>query len=150
MTDQELRRLGRTELVEILYEQQKKIEALTAEKEALLAQLDARELKIANAGSIAEAALQVSGIFEAAQDAADRYLRSVYVANADLTEKQAAAERKAAEIVSSAEQRAATLIAEAEQQAAQSWEQFEQKANELILAHEELRALVAKRAKNSV
>lgn len=145
MTDQELRRLSRTELVEILYEQQKRNEALAAENERLRAQLEQRELKIADAGSIAEAALQLSGVFEAAQAAADQYLHSIHAANAGMAEKQESAERRASEILADAEQRAAALIADAERQADESWTQFEQKANELILAHEELRALVARR-----
>lgn len=36
-----------------------------------------REIRIANAGSIADAALALNGVFEAAQKAAEDYLRSV-------------------------------------------------------------------------
>ena len=40
-------------------------------------QMSRRELQIASAGSIAEASLKLSGIFEAAQKAADQYLYNV-------------------------------------------------------------------------
>jgi len=45
-----------------------------------------REIHISEAGSIAEAALAVNGIFEAAQQAADDYLRSVKASNPDMDE----------------------------------------------------------------
>ena len=71
MTDKELRRLGRAELLDILYEQQKRYEESLAENQALRQRLEERTLRIAAAGSIAEAAVQVNGVFEAAQAAAD-------------------------------------------------------------------------------
>ena len=74
MTDRELRRLGRAELVDIIYELQSRNQQCEAEIEKLQKALDDKILKIASAGSIAEAALKLSGIFEAAQAAADQYL----------------------------------------------------------------------------
>lgn len=77
MTDRELRRLGRAELVDIIYELQSRNQQCEAEIEKLQKALDDKILKIASAGSIAEAALKLSGIFEAAQAAADQYLVSL-------------------------------------------------------------------------
>lgn len=77
MTDGELRRLGRAELVDIIYELQSRNQQCEAEIEKLQKALDDKILKIASAGSIAEAALKLSGIFEAAQAAADQYLASL-------------------------------------------------------------------------
>lgn len=77
MTDRELRRLGRAELVDIIYELQSRNQQCEAEIEKLQKALDDKILKIASAGSIAEAALKLSGIFEAAQAAADQYLASL-------------------------------------------------------------------------
>ena len=79
MTDREFRRLSRKELVEIIYELQKSEAALKQQNEDLRAQLNDRRISLSKAGSIAEAALALSGIFEAAQDAADRYLDAVRV-----------------------------------------------------------------------
>ena len=67
MTDKDLRRLSRAELLDILYEQRKRYEDSLAENQALRQQLEERTLRIASAGSIAEAAIQVNGVFEAAQ-----------------------------------------------------------------------------------
>lgn len=77
MTDRELRRLGRAELVDIIYELQSRNQQCEAEIEKLQKALDDKILKIASAGSIAEAALKLSGIFEAAQATADQYLASL-------------------------------------------------------------------------
>jgi hypothetical protein len=74
---QDLRRLSRSQLLELLLRQTKRVEEL----EAALAQAEKklRERRIAEleAGSIAEAALKLSGVFEAAQAAADQYLENV-------------------------------------------------------------------------
>lgn len=83
MTDKDLRRLSRAELLDILYEQRKRYEDSLAENQALRQQLEDRTLRIASAGSIAEAAIQVNGVFEAAQAAADQYLASVKAATAE-------------------------------------------------------------------
>ena len=77
MTDRELRRLGRAELVDIIYELQSRNQQCEAEIEKLQKALDDKILKIASAGSIAEAALKLSGIFEAAQASADQYMASL-------------------------------------------------------------------------
>lgn len=41
------------------------------------AQLKDREITIEKSGSIADAAMQLSGVFQAAQEAADTYLKSI-------------------------------------------------------------------------
>ena len=75
MTNKELRKLSRAELIDILFELQTQNENLTAENRELAAQLESRQLQITEAGSIAEAALRLNGVFEAAQAAADQYVR---------------------------------------------------------------------------
>lgn len=75
--DMDLRRLGRAELIEIIYEMKKNELRLTEELSAAQARLDAREYAISEAGSIADAAMRLNGVFEAAQAAADEYLRAV-------------------------------------------------------------------------
>lgn len=79
MTDRELRKLRRAELLEMLIESEQINERLKEEVEVLRQQVTEREMKIDRAGSLAEAALQLSGIFEAAQDAADRYLENIRI-----------------------------------------------------------------------
>ena len=77
MNERELKKLSRADLLELLIAQVKENEQLTvrlAEKECLLR---ARQLTLEKAGSIAQASLELSGVFQAAQAAADQYLESI-------------------------------------------------------------------------
>lgn len=83
MTDKELRKLSRAELLEMLLEQTKRIEALKAELELKNKELENRRIMIEKAGSIAEASLRLNEVFEAAQKAADQYLYNIKLAMGD-------------------------------------------------------------------
>lgn len=77
MTDKELKRLKRVDLFELLIAQSRENDRLRAELEETRSKLESRELTLERAGSIAEAALQLNKVFEAAQAAADQYILSV-------------------------------------------------------------------------
>lgn len=77
MKDRQLRRLTKIELLELLKAQKEENEDLREENEELKAKLAEREILKEKAGSIAEAALQINEVFEAAQRAADQYLENV-------------------------------------------------------------------------
>ncbi len=77
MTDKELHKLKRSELLEIMIEQGKEIERLQKCLSEAEEKLHDRRIVMEKAGSIAEAALQLNQIFETAQRAADQYLESV-------------------------------------------------------------------------
>lgn len=77
MTERELRKLSRLDLLELLLRQMEENERLRTELKQAQEQLESRELMIENAGSIAQASLQISRVFEAAQMAADVYLENV-------------------------------------------------------------------------
>lgn len=77
MTDRELKRLSRTELLEIMLDQSREIDRLKARVTELERQLQDKNIVISKAGSIAEAALRLNHIFEDAQQAADQYVQSV-------------------------------------------------------------------------
>ena len=77
MTDKELRRLKRVDLLELLISQSRENELLRQQLEGARQALAERQIKLAKAGSIAEAALFLNGVFEAAQKAADQYVENV-------------------------------------------------------------------------
>lgn len=77
MTDKEFKRLKRSDLLDIILELQKKNREQEERISTLEQQLSSRELKLEKAGSIAEAALAVNGVMEAAQAAADQYLEQL-------------------------------------------------------------------------
>ena len=73
MAGKDLRRLSKTELLELLVEQGRENIALRERLEKAEAELAERRLLLEESGSIAEAALKLSGVFEAAQRAIDLY-----------------------------------------------------------------------------
>lgn len=78
MTDEELQRLGREALLQLIHQQRTRLEKLEKENEELRRKLEDRVLVMEKAGSIAEAALRLNGVFEATQRAADQYLQSIW------------------------------------------------------------------------
>ena len=77
-------KMGKTDMLTLIYEQEKKIKRLTKEVEDLKSQLEDRTIKIKEAGSIAEASLKINKIFEVAQQAADEYLKSIKKVNKNI------------------------------------------------------------------
>lgn len=75
--NKELRKLNRKELLEILLEQTKRIEELENEIEELKEKVESKKIIFKNAGSLADASLQLSGIFTVAQEAAEIYLTNI-------------------------------------------------------------------------
>ena len=63
MTDKEFRHLRRADLIDIIYELQSNEVQLQEEIKELKTQLADKRLKIAKAGSIAEAAVSLNGFF---------------------------------------------------------------------------------------
>lgn len=77
MTDKKLKRMSRTELLELLIEQMEENERLKAELDETLTRLKEQQITIQRAGSIAKAALELNKVFEAADAAARQYVESV-------------------------------------------------------------------------
>lgn len=77
MTEKELQKLNRAELLELFLEQCRRNEALEKELAEVKAQLEEKNLKIEQAGSLAEASLALTNVFEEAQKAADLYLENI-------------------------------------------------------------------------
>lgn len=75
-----LRKLSKLQLLELLAQQERELQALRKALEEKDAALAERRIQLERAGSIAEAALRLNGVFEAAQRAADQYLESLQAA----------------------------------------------------------------------
>lgn len=74
MNEKDFRKLKRIELYEIMLAQAEEIDALRSELAATKEKLNNKKLKIEHSGSLAEASLKLTNIFEEAQKAADLYL----------------------------------------------------------------------------
>ncbi len=160
MTDQELKKLHRTDLLELLIAQEKENEQLRGKVAQLEAQLTDRTLDLEKAGSIAEAALQVNGVFQTAQDAAAQYLENIRrLSDRQETlcrqleeESRKAAEQRMAEteetcsrMETETRKKCQELLSSAEDGARQYWTVAQQRLDEYCAAREELRFLMAAR-----
>lgn len=76
-TGKDLKKLNRAELLALLIEQKRENERLEAELAEVRAQLEDKRIVSEKAGSIAEAALLLNGVFEAAEAACLQYVDSV-------------------------------------------------------------------------
>lgn len=74
MTDKELKRLSRAELLEMLINQVKENEILRERLAGAEARLDSRMLEIKDVGTMAEAAMRLNAVFASADAAAKQYL----------------------------------------------------------------------------
>ena len=129
MTDKELKKLSRMELLEMLLIQTKEVERLQSELETTQELLNRRELEFSQVGNIAEAALQVSGIFEAAQKAADQYLENVKFLEAGTLDRCAMIEEHC-------RQRCRQYVQKAEQDAREFWMQIKDDIRNPYMEHE--------------
>lgn len=77
MTEKQLKKLSRRELLEMLVVQTRKVEQLEKQLEAANRKLNDKMIVIENSGSLAEAVMQLNGVFEAAQKAAEQYLENI-------------------------------------------------------------------------
>lgn len=118
MADKELRRMSRPELIEIIYALKSNEESLQKKNANLEEQLNERTIQISEAGSIAEAALQLNNVFSTAQAAADDYLASIKAANVSMEEEQQAATAEAERVVAEAKTQAEQIVADANAEAA--------------------------------
>lgn len=111
MTDKELRRLRRDDLLQILISQQKQIDALNEQLQQSKEALANRDIAIQEAGTLAEAALKMNGVFESAQNAAEEYVQQMRKRSDALV---AEAEKRSAEAQSLADNVVRNAKAEAE------------------------------------
>ncbi len=109
MTEKDLRKLNRYQLLELLILQTDRADKLQAKLEAVEKQYSAQDLKMASLGSIAEASLQLAEVFQAAQKAADIYLDAAKQHGEEIEE---AAHKKAAEILMQAQAQARRIKGE--------------------------------------
>ena len=114
MTDKEFKRLSRSQLIDIIYQLQIKQEELTNDNEKLSKELADKRLRVRKAGSIAEAALEIHGVMQAAQDAAEHYQEEMKIRiNNERRKILKDARTEAAAIIARARKEASEIVAHA-------------------------------------
>ena len=149
----DLRRLGRAELLEMLITQTKENDKLRARLRDAENKLEKKALTIENAGSIAQAALQMNGVFEAAQRAADQYVESVQLQSLQMSIREKENAERCGKMLADARARCSIMesdtakkcedmVRNAEAEAKVRWEELYQKMEAYLKEHEQLRSLM--------
>lgn len=101
MISKELKKMSRRELVDIIYQLKKNEEQLQEKIACLEEELQDKRIKLSVAGSIAEAAMDITNLFHTAQRTADLYLHEIACMKAD-------AERECAQMIENTQKKVAS------------------------------------------
>ena len=128
MNEKDLKKLTRAELLEMLLIQSRDNLRLQKEVERLELALEERQLNIERAGSIAEAALQINGVFDAAQRAAEQYLTNL----AQMSGRQ---EEICNRMMEETRKKCDEMVEKARRESQQYWEQISERMHEFYRSH---------------
>lgn len=169
MKDRELKKLSRADLLQMLIERTRDNELMSAQVKELQEQLDIantqlenRTIAISNAGSLAEAALQINGMIEATQRTAAQYLDNIkrmqeeQEKNCDKIEAER--RRQADDLLRDAERKCRAMEAEtrarceemkrdAERGAGHNWDELSKRLTQISQENENLRRLLTQNSK---
>lgn len=158
MTEKELKKLSRGELLEMINASQAEIQSLKAALAAAEEKLAQREITLDNAGSIAEASLQLNGVFTAAQAACQQYIENIQALSARQSDICARVEsetmEKAARILTEAETKArfieqestrqcTEMVSRAKQDSEEYWKSVSSRLEAFYAEHAGLREILS-------
>ena len=130
MTDKELRRLSRSDLLELLISQTEENQALKTRVAQLEDQLNDRRIAVAEAGSIAEASLKLNGVFAAAEEAARQYLENIQRIQQEQEASSQSLREKAGQEAEAIRKEAEAYSQKLRGEADAYWKQIEERAAE--------------------
>lgn len=122
MTDRQLRKASRVDLLKLLLEQRKENETLKEQIQQLQQQLQLRQITIDQSGTLAEAALKLSGIFDAAESACQYYTENIRSLSGRQEEICRTMERETRE-------KCDRMLEQAKQMAKVYWDEYTEKCN---------------------
>ena len=135
MIEQDLRKLSRADLLELLLQQSRELDKVRAELEIANRRLADRQIALERAGTIAEASFLLNGVFEAAEKACAQYMENIR----DLSGRQEAlCEKMERDTKAKCDQ----MIAEAQYQSELYWEIVNKKVDQLLDSQKGLRELL--------
>lgn len=158
MTEKELKKLSRADLLEMLIDQSTELQTLREKLDTAETALKSREIAIDKAGSLAEASLQLNGVFEAAQAASEQYMenirrlserqeavcRRMEKESRDRADRQlAAAEKKCEAMEAETKVKCAEMLEKAEAESQKYWEEVTAKLEAFYDEHTGLRELLS-------
>ncbi len=148
MTEVELRKLNRAELLTMLMSLTQRCDDLEDELEWMRKQLDDRDLAIAESGTLAEAAIRVNGILEAADQAAEQYMQNVhhrYEEREQIAEEMLReTEERCRQIEDETHERCVEMIRRAREESQAFWDEVSERLEACSRAEAPLRELLGR------
>jgi len=135
MLEKEVRKLRKRQLVQIVMEQDRAMAELQQQLELANQKLADRKIVMEESGSIAEAALQINGVFEAANAAAQQYIENIQRMEAETQEKCEKMEREVTE-------KCEEMKAEAERGVEARWIELSSRLDRFFEEHQDLQKLI--------
>jgi hypothetical protein len=129
MTEQELRKLRRGDLLDLLLDLTKENEILRAQLDQTRKQLANRTIAIEKSGSIAEASLRLNGVFEAAQAACEQYTLNLRQRTENLEQKCREVEKQNLEKEQATQEKCDQMLRETEIEAKIRMDQIQELAD---------------------
>jgi len=154
MTEKELKRLSRADLLEMLIDQSKELQKTQKRLRKAETELAERRIAVDEAGSIAEAALRLNGVFEAAQASCEQYMENIRTLSSRQEEisrqreedsilKAAAmldeTQKRCAAMQSETKEKCACMVAKAKAESESYWEIVYRKLDSYCEKHAEVR-----------
>ena len=125
MTDHQLRKASRVDLLKLLLEERKEKEQLQQQLSQIQEELGQRQIMIDQSGTLAEAALKLSGIFDAAESACRYYTENIRSLSGRQEEICRKMERETRE-------KCDRMLEQAKQMARVYWDEYAEKCNQYM------------------
>ncbi len=134
--------LSKNEMMMVMHDQEQEIERLKAKVSELQATIDNYEIKVEEAGTLAEASAQVNNLFEAAQATVETYIENIKKRAEKSEEILANVQKQADGIIGEAEAVAQKRLAAADVEIDEKWAVIESRLLVLYESHKGLKELV--------
>lgn len=134
--------LSKNEMMMVMHDQEQEIERLKAKVSELQATIDNYEIKVEEAGTLAEASAQINNLFEAAQATVETYIENMKKRAEKSEEILADVQKQADGIISEAEAVAQKRLAAADAEIDEKWAVIESRLLVLYESHKGLKELV--------
>jgi len=156
MKEKELRALSRADLLQMLIDQSTEVQELRSRLAEAEAELERRDIAVSRAGTMAEAALLLNGVFEAADKACAQYIENMQLRgqagtpDRQTTQKRQLAEqllqesrRRCEEMERQTQLRCSEMLDNAKKQSQAYWDNVKSKLDAYYEEHAGLRELMA-------
>lgn len=134
--------LSKNEMMMVMHDQEQEIERLKAKVAELQATINNYEIKVEEAGTLAEASAQINNLFEVAQATVETYIENMRKREEKSEALLADVQKQAESIISDAEDVAQKRLAAADVEIDEKWAVIESRLLVLYESHKGLKELV--------